>query len=99
MSDSLTHYGVKGMKWGVRRAKSSTSKESSPRKKMNPKLKKELIKTGVTLGLYAATRAGLAYISRNPQVLQQAANRINGTRAIGVGYETITLAFKDGRWS
>lgn len=58
MYNSITHAGVKGMKWG-RRKTPQTETASTPRKKMNPKTKKRLIAVAVTLGTtYAFLKVG-----------------------------------------
>lgn len=41
MDNELSHFGVKGMKWGVRKSRTSTV-ESSPRKKLKSKEIKSL---------------------------------------------------------
>lgn len=43
VNDFLMHYGVPGMKWGRRRAKSQSSGSSGARRKMSPETKAKLV--------------------------------------------------------
>ena len=51
-TDSLTHYGVKGMHWGVRKADGSWSTQSNP----NVKSRKDIKRTVKEQGLRKITR-------------------------------------------
>lgn len=63
MNDELEHAGVKGMKWGRRKAKDLTSRSSSGSAKGNSNLKRNLkIAGGVTAGV--ALAVGAAYLAK-----------------------------------
>lgn len=54
MSDDLKHYGVKGMRWGVRKDRSSSEKKS------NETLKKAGAIAAASLAISAATAISIA---------------------------------------
>ena len=76
MNDELFHYGVKGMKWGVRKDSKSTKKDTTPTQDENRsyrkndhwrKKKKTVVGIGIGVGIATtvATGAYIAYRYRN----------------------------------
>jgi hypothetical protein len=97
----LAHYGVKGMRWGRRKAPDASTEvaKKEPRKKMDPAKKAliaEVVKSAAYIGAAVAIRKGARWAVRNPDkiavFMQRAQNTMNGTKAIGVGYEVIKIA-------
>lgn len=89
----LEHFGIKGMKWGVRRAEVETTKK--PRKKLSPTQKK-VIGQVVSLAASVAVKKGIQWARENPDKIAtafaRAQNMANGTKAIGPGYEVFKLS-------
>lgn len=103
--DFLAHYGVKGMRWGKRKAESS-SDDKPEKKPMDPEKKqaiKDLVGIAGGISVAIALRKGAQWALNNPDkvasfiqraevVRQRAANVRNGTKAIGTGYQVIKIA-------
>ena len=75
-TDSLTHYGVKGMHWGVRKADGSWSTQSNP----NVKSRKDVRRTVKEQGLRKITRkeyseAANSLNLRRQQLIRDAAKK------------------------
>ena len=75
-TDSLTHYGVKGMHWGVRKADGSWSTQSDP----NVKSRKDVRRTVKEQGLRKITRkeyseAANSLMMRRQQLIRDAAKK------------------------
>lgn len=75
-TDSLTHYGVKGMRWGVRKADGSWSTQSDP----NVKSRKDVRRTVKEQGLRKITRkeyseAANSLNLRRQQLIRDAAKK------------------------
>lgn len=99
VDDFLAHYGVKGMKWGKRKAPASTDSKKPVRKKMSPETKEligGLLTTAALVTVNIAVRKGAMWAIKNPDkmavFMQRAQNTMNGTKAIGVGYDVIKIA-------
>lgn len=60
--DFLEHYGVKGMRWGVRKSKSSSSSEQAAQAKRSRR------KTAAKVVAVTAVVAGAAYMSRRNKI-------------------------------
>lgn len=96
MSDEVTsvleHFGVKGMKWGVRKQDDTTK---TPRKKLSPTQKK-VIGQVASLAASIAVKQGIKWARENPDKIltafARAQNLANGTKAIGPGYEVFKLS-------
>lgn len=88
MEDSLTHYGVKGMRWGVRRSASgSGGSGSSPKKvtlKVDPAKVKQVMPTA-QMKTAAATSAKATKKALDYGALPLAAT------AAGLGFPTVAL--------
>lgn len=107
--DFLAHHGILGMHWGQRKAAATSVRKvpKAPRKKykdMTPAEKQKhddkqgLITAGIIIGSYATTRVGINYLANHPHLLTQAANTVKGTKAIGVGYDTLKMVMKNGSY-
>lgn len=59
----LKHYGVKGMKWGVRRTQEQLDRASGRKSSESKRRLTATQKTAITLGAYAATRIAAASIT------------------------------------
>lgn len=102
LDEHLAHYGIKGMKWGKRKASDSSSDTSpAPRrekKELTPSQKK--FRRDVALGVAGvaanvAIRKGAQWAVNNPDkiatFMARANNFKNGTKAIGPGYEVFKM--------
>lgn len=102
VDDFLAHYGVKGMKWGRRKARNSEAESSDSeqpaKKKMDPATKMfigQVIRSSALIAATIAVRKGARWAVQNPDkvavFMQRAQNKMNGVKAIGVGYEVIRI--------
>lgn len=107
VEEFLAQAGVKGMKWGHRKASSSVStSKKRPKKKPRTEAEKkeaaEWLKAISLLGAAVAVNRGANWAYKNPQkvanFIARTANVVNGTKAIGPGYEVAKLAFRNGVW-
>jgi len=53
---------------------------------------------GIAVAANVGIRLGTRYILKNPQVINQTINKIKGTKALTVGYQTIRMNLKNGRY-
>lgn len=66
--DVLAHYGVLGMKWGVRKVEASTEKRSTSEKRPMSKKRKVLVAAAITAGVGVVAAAA---ILAGPKVLEK----------------------------
>lgn len=66
--DYLEHFGVKGMKWGVRKQRTPSNEVSSTpkKKKLTPEQKASLIKTGIIVASGAIAVGNILWAMRDP---------------------------------
>ena len=96
MNNELYHYGVMGMKWGVRK-KSSNASTGKPRRHLgidsggnitftrDKTTKKNVQKFAVKTAIFSATTGLSMYISKHPEIVykgMQAVNKMMGKDAI-----------------
>ena len=96
MKQELYHYGVKGMKWGVRK-KSSNASNVKPKRHLgidsrgnitftrDKTTKKNVQKFAVKTAIFSANMGLSLYISKHPEVVykgMQAVNKMMGNGAI-----------------
>lgn len=77
----LEHYGVKGMKWGVRKKRNRSDTPKKPRSKMSPEKKKKILK-GVAAGVAIGGTVAVAYATRNTPASRKARMMLAATPAI-----------------
>lgn len=68
--DFLTHYGIKGMKWGVRRKSSSSDSSGSSSSSSGQTRLKTAGKVAASVAIGGAVAAGAAYLGRNSALRQ-----------------------------
>lgn len=93
----LAHYGVKGMKWGVRRARQMSEKRDARRKQANERAEAlERSAPGSEQAIKARTRATKVNQSRygqtNPRIVGEAILRNVGTSLVGNVVTTAALS-------
>lgn len=96
MNNELCHYGVMGMKWGVRK-KTSNAPNDKPRRHLgidsrgnitftrDKTTKKNVQKFAVKTAIFSANMGLSLYISKHPEVIykgMQAVNKMMGNGAI-----------------
>lgn len=98
VDDFLTHYGVKGMKWGVRRDRNNrkASGGSGQKPKISRERKIQRVKTAATLALGAAYIASLLY-QNNKHGLQAALDGAVTRRRAAAGARRTAELFSDSR--
>lgn len=85
--DVVKHYGVKGMRWGVRKSSDSGGVTLSPRAKA-------AIKTGAKIGVRLGTAAGLTAIGV-PASVNMAVVALTDADALTYGRDTAKLILDD----
>ena len=86
----LFHYGVKGMKWGVRRSKNPTSESS--RKPLSDKTKTNLKAAGKVAGataMLAGTAAVSTILARRGMVSISESNKFAASKAMNIGAQFV----------
>jgi hypothetical protein len=83
VEEFLEHFGVKGMKWGVRKDRSGASGQSSSNPGSDHAKLKKAAKIGGGVLAAAAVTAGAIYLAKHPELLQSAAKSLSGSSPSG----------------
>lgn len=81
--EDLAHFGIKGMKWGVRRGEGSSS---SPKKELTPEERSARVKRNVKIAVGAAIAARVLFVvgaMAAGTVLHNRSMQTSGLRALG----------------
>lgn len=76
----LKHYGVKGMRWGVRRNRNNNSTSNGatkPKKTLTSSQKKKLVRAGIAVGTVAAA---VYEVHKNPEKIGKAMSQFKGVK-------------------
>lgn len=101
MTDTLMHYGVKGMKWGVRRKKTTTPKKTDPpkKKKISEMTDEELQKKIDRLNLEKRYKDALASTMPKPKEKSRARKLVEDilfNSASNIGTQSVTYVMGKG---
>lgn len=82
VEEFLEHHGVKGMHWGVRRARSSSAGNSGV---PDHSKRNKALKVGGTVLAVAVVAAGTAYLVKHPELLSKTAQSLSNKNTVEAG--------------
>lgn len=95
--NELYHYGIKGMRWGVRRSKEELAKQRNAEVEKNDAIRSGIVSTNVNKHQFKHLRGAIGYIKGRSYLL---ANDVNDAQRLinelsGTGY---AVTSKKGEW-
>lgn len=100
MTDTLMHYGVKGMKWGVRRKKTTTPKKTDPPKKKVSEMTDEELREKINrMDLERRYKEALASTMPKPKEKSRARKLVEDilfNSASNIGTQSVTYVMGKG---